>query len=407
MARRVTQAQAYTLEIEQQALTFFKQCLSAMPDPRRNQGKRFSLQAVVVIALMAMICGADDAQAMESFGDANAEWLKEFLDLPHGAPSQDVYLAVFAALDPKHFNEVLRSWAELLAIRLPKSEEQDRHIAIDGKTSRRSFSPANDLLGIHTVSAWMSDAGLVMGQIKTAEKSNEITAIPELIKLLDITGATITIDAMGCQTKIASTIIEGGGDYLLAVKTSQPTLHADIKATFENSADGKTVPAGGSLSEEIESWEEINKGHGRIERRTIELARDLSRLKTANKWSNLNFIAQITREREILLTGKTSSQTAYYIGSNPEYRAKQAAKTVRGHWSIENNLHWVLDIAFREDEARHRAGNTASNMSTMRHFAMNVIKQDENRKIGVANSRKRAGWDRRYLVELLVKSRSN
>jgi len=217
---RITQAQAIEQENEQQALLFFEQTLSALPDPRRRQGVRYPLRSVVVIALMAMICGSDDAEAMELWGIANGPWLAGFLDLPHGTPSQDVFLSVFAALDPGAFGAVLRSWAGVLAARL---RVEGKHIAVDGKTSRGSLDTAGEQPALHTVSAWLSEVGLVLGERKTSDKSNEITAIPELLRLLDLRGATVTIDAMGCQTEIAKTIEEGGGHYLLAVKrTTSP-----------------------------------------------------------------------------------------------------------------------------------------------------------------------------------------
>lgn len=220
---RMTKAQQLTQEMEEEALQFFRAMLGKLPEPRRAQGIRYPLPTVVVTALMAMVCGADDAEAMQQWSEANEEWLSEFLDMPHGSPTQDVYLAVFGALNPEAFQAVFRAWAEVLALRLRASGE-GKHLAVDGKTSRRSFDTASGAKAIHTVSAWLSEAGLVVGQVKTEAKSNEITAIPELLRLLDIRGATVTIDAMGCQTAIAETIIDGGGHYLLAVKENQPTL---------------------------------------------------------------------------------------------------------------------------------------------------------------------------------------
>ena len=243
---RITRAQKIEQDNEQTALSFFEATLAALPEPRRRQGTRYPLRTVVVTALMAMVCGCDDAEAMGLWGRVNAEWLKQFLELPHGPPTQDVFLAVFGALDPEAFSAVFRSWAELLVLRLG---ERGKHIAVDGKSSRRSFDTAKDQPAIHTVSAWLSDAGLVLGQRKTREKSNEITAIPELLQTLNLRGTTVTIDAMGCQTKIAKTIIDGGGDYLLAVKDNQPTLHQDIVRTFTEAADERQrEPAPGAVA---------------------------------------------------------------------------------------------------------------------------------------------------------------
>lgn len=396
---RMTQAQKIERENQAQALSFFREALAALPDARRSQGLRYPLQTVVVTALMAMVCGCDDAEAMQSWGEANADWLCSMLDMPHGPPTQDVYLAVFAALDPEAFSAVFRHWAELLSLRLKAG---GKHIAVDGKTSRRSFDTASGKRAVHTVSAWMSEAGLVLGQQKTETKSNEITAIPELLSVLDLRGATVTIDAMGCQREIAETILAGGGDYLLAVKDNPPTLHQDLQTTFDEAADARQRTVDEQPRPTVEVTKDVDKGHGRVETRTVTLCRDLSWVTTAQRWSGLSFVAQVVRQRTVLSTDKTSTETAYYIGSDAEATAADTAQAIRRHWSIENGLHWVLDLAFREDEARHRARHAAENMTTLRHFALNIIKSDPDRKLGVANTRKRAGWDRSYLIKLLT-----
>jgi predicted transposase YbfD/YdcC len=397
---RTTQAQRIEQLNEQQAVLFFEGTLSALPDPRRRQGIRYPLRSIMVIALMAMVCGCDDAESMEWWGEDHLEWLKGFLELPHGAPTQDVYLAVFGALGPDAFSAVFRSWAGLLTLRM---QTEGKHIAMDGKTSRRSFDRAQGRPAIHTVSAWMSESGLVLGQRKTGEKSNEITAIPELLKTLDLKGATITIDAMGCQTDIASTIVEGQGDYLLAVKENQPTLREDIITTFVEVDDPRRRTQDEVPRPIVEVTEEaVEKAHGRIESRTVTICRDLRWLTTLERWAGLAFVVRVVRGRTVLATGKSSTETAYYIGSHRTANADQVAQDIRRHWGIETKLHWVLDIAFREDEARHRAGNTAQNMTTLRHFALNIVKQDKQRKLGIASSRKRASWNRSYLIKLLT-----
>jgi predicted transposase YbfD/YdcC len=396
---RVTQAQKIEQENEQQALAFFAGTLGALPDPRRAQGVRYPLRTVVVTALMAMVCGSDDAEAMEWWGKTQAEWLAGFLDLPHGAPTQDVYLAVFGALDPEAFSAVFRAWAALLQLRLPGA---GRHIAVDGKTSRGSFDGAHGQPPIHTVSAWLSEAGLVLGQRKTGDKSNEIVAIPELLRVLDLRGATVTIDALGCQTEIAATIVAGGGHYLLHAKDNQPTLRQDIATTFAEAADTRRRTVDEAPRPGVEHFEAVDKGHGRLEKRTLTLCRDLTWLTTATRWPELRFVAQLVRERTVLARQELSMETSYYLGSDAGTTAATTAASIRRHWLIENQLHWVLDMAFREDDARHRARNTAQNLTTLRHFALNIIKQDSERTLGVANSRTRAGWDRDYLLKLLT-----
>jgi predicted transposase YbfD/YdcC len=398
MARK-SQAQQIETANEEQALAFFEQALGALPDPRRRQGLRYPLRTVVVTALMAMVCGCDDAESMELWGQTNAGWLAGFLELPHGTPTQDVFLAVFGALDPKAFSAVFRSWAALLTLRL---HPEARHIAVDGKTSRRSFSAERP--AIHTVSAYLTGAGVVLGQEKTGEKSNEIVAIPELLRVLDLRGATVTIDAMGCQTEVAKTIRAGEGHYVLSVKDNQPTLHADIIKTFAEADDGRQRSCDEMGRPVVDVFEESDKGHGRIERRQVRMCRDLAWLTTSERWEDVAFVAEVTRERTVLGTQKTSVETSHYVGSDARADAMQVAQLIRRHWGIESELHWVLDVAFREDEARHRSRNTAQNLTTLRHFALNVVKQDGARKVGVATSRKRAGWDRRYLIQLLTAS---
>lgn len=395
---RSSEAQRIEQANEDAALVFFREALRLLPDPRRAQGIRYPLTSVVVVALMAMVCGADNAEDMESWGESNAEWLDGILELPHGTPTQDVFLAVFGALDPEAFRAVFLSWMELLRLRLRNA---GKHIAIDGKTSRRSGNSIQGHLPIHTVSAWLSEEGLVLGQVKTDNKSNEITAIPELLRVLDLRGVTVTIDAMGCQTEIASTLVEGHGNYLLAVKENQPTLYREIVETFAETADPRQRSIDERARPTVEVFDETDKGHGRIEQRTVELCRDLGWVLTAQRWAGLAFVVKVTRERTVLSTNKTSTETAYYIGSDPSLDATGAAHRIRRHWSVENELHWVLDMAFREDEAPHRARYTAQNLSTLRHFALNLIKRFPDRK-GVAGARKRAGWDHGYLLRILT-----
>lgn len=396
---RVTQAQTIQNENEGNAFEFFRSVLSAIPDPRRRQGKRYPFETVVVIALMATICFAEDAQAMESWGEIHRDWLETFLEMPHGPPTQDVFLSVLGNLDPKRFEELLVAWAKLLSSRL-----QGQQIALDGKTSRRSFDPTNGKSAIHTLNAWAVESGLVIGQRTVDSKTNEITAIPEFLKILDIRGATVTADALNCQTAIATAIKEGGGEYLLSVKENQPTLHHDVETTFKFVEQSREKPILDLPAPIVEEANTLEKGHGRLEERCIKLCRDLSWLSNPDKWSDLNYFASVTRRRENLSTGKVSTETAYYIGSDSSADASQILSRIRRHWAVENECHWVLDQAFREDEARHRAKNVGQNMAAIRKFALNIIKQDKNRKLGVANTRKIAGWDDNYLLKLLTQS---
>lgn len=396
---RLSAARQIELANEEAALVFFREALGALADPRRAQGLRYPLLSVVMIALMGMVCGADNAEELEEWGGANEQWLAGFLPLPHGTPTQDVFLAVFAALDPAAFRSVFLSWMELLRLGLRNT---GKHIAVDGKTSRGSVDTAHDRLAIHTVSAWLSDEGLVLGQLKTADKSNEITAIPELLRNLDLRGATVTIDALGCQTDIAKTIVDGSGHYLLAVKENQPALYQDLVTTFAEAADERRRSVDEQPRPVCERHADTDKGHGRLEQRTVELCHDLAWMTTANRWPGLATLIKVTRDRTVQTTGKTSSETAYYISSNAQLHAAAAGFRIRRHWSVENELHWVLDMAFREDDARHRARHLAENLTTLRHFALNLIKRYPDRRLGIAGSRKRAGWDHDFLLAILT-----
>lgn len=399
MKRRPSEAARLQADTEVAALASFRAMLTQLTDPRRGQGQRYPLDTVVIVALMAVVCGRDDAEGMEEWGHTNAEWLATFLSMPHGPPTQDVFLRVFAALDPKAFHWVLRAWANLLRVRLLA---QGKHVAVDGKTNRRGGDADGTCLAPHVVSAYLTDAGLVVGQVKTDAKSNEITAIPELLQLLDIRGATVTIDAMGCQTEIAKTIIDGGGDYVLAVKDNQPALHKDIIATFAAAKDPNSHIHGVAAQPAVSAFETLEKNHGRLERRVVTLCTDLRRLSTRDRWAGLHYAVEVSRERTDLATQKTSTEIAHYIGSHAAITPQRAGTLIRNHWAIENGLHWVLDMAFREDEARHRAGNAGENFSQLRRAALNIVKTDPSRTLGVPNTRKRAGGDRKYLIHLMT-----
>jgi predicted transposase YbfD/YdcC len=280
--------------------------------------------------------------------------------------------------------------------------EATRHIAIDGKTSRRSGSPTNGQAPIHTVSAYLREAGVVLAQTQVREKSNEITAIPEVLALLDLRNATVTSDAMGCQTEIVETIVKAGGDYLICAKGNQPTLEEEIKETFREASDPRRRAVDEVPRPEVAVHEEIEKAHGRIEQRTVRVTSCLDWIQSADRWAGLGYVVEVRRERTVIATGKTSIETSHFIGSGTPPSAQRAASLIRRHWSIENGLHWVLDVAFREDDARHRAKNAAANMTTLRHFALALVRNDPNRKLGVANTRKKAAFARNYLISLFA-----
>lgn len=357
---------------------------SSIPDPRLNRKKLHQLSDIFFITLCAVICGADDWVAIETFGKAKERWLTELLGLKHGIPSHDTFGNVFAVIDTRQFSTCFSRWAADLA-----DLSQGEVVAIDGKCLRRSLDSASNKAAIYMVSAWASQNQLVLGQQKVDDKSNEITAIPKLLTQLDIAGAVVTIDAIGCQTEIAQQIVDQKADYLLSLKGNQGTLHEDVKLFFESSA---TCPAVGHESHD--------SGHGRFETRTIRATSDIGWLRKLHPhWPELTSIIAVTALREC--KGKTTEETRYFISSMDATDPKRLGQIVRAHWGIENNLHWVLDHAFQEDDQRMRTGYSDANMAIIRHIVLNLLKTEKTAKIGIKNKRLKAGWDENYLLKMI------
>lgn len=357
-----------------------------IPDPRIEKKCRHKLVDIVAISICAILCGADDWNAIEGFGKAKEEWFKNFLELPNGIPSHDTFRRLFSILSPEAFEQFFSDWVREVA-GLVKGV-----VAIDGKTLRRSHDRRLGKSAIHMVSAWSVENCLVLGQVKTEEKSNEITAIPKLLKVLALEGCIVTIDAMGCQKAIAKQIIEQDGDYLLALKGNQGNLSEAVEAIFDK-ADKVGYKGYG-----VDYYETAERSRNRTEIRrhwTMECDDYLEHTKT---WKGLNMIGMVESERTI--DGQTSIEYRYYIGSI-ENNAAVFGQSVRHHWGIENSLHWRLDLGFREDESRIRKGYSAENFAVMRHVAINLLKQDRTTKLGVKNKRLKAGWDDDYLEKLL------
>lgn len=369
--------------------------LRLVSEPRDERGRRHPLADVLFIALVAMVAGADDAEAMEAFGVANETWLSQFMALSHGIPSQDTFLRVFALLDPGVLQTLFREWvAEIRTV------QGGGHVAIDGKTLRRSFDRTSGGKAIHMVSAWLADEGLVLGQIKVAEKANEIVAIPELLRLLDVRGVTVTIDAMGCQRAIAAQIVEQGAHYVLSVKDNHPTLHKQIEEAFDDAVEGHRIAE--HLPSNLQTHQEVDAGHGRVETRTCWLLRNVRGLDKCYEWAGLDGIAMVERERSDKRTGATSTEKAYFIVANPKATAASVARVVREHWGIENGLHWVLDMAFDEDQCRVRVGHAAENLAVLRHLVMNLMRTAPGKKRSMAKRRQLCGWDRSFLLSVLA-----
>ena len=362
--------------------------LKTIPDPRIDRQKRHKLEDILSIAVCAIICGADDWVSIEEFGNAKLKWFKTFLDLPNGIPSHDTFGRVFSLIVPSHFQQCFINWVESVTDIL-----EGQVVAIDGKTLRRSHDKKSEKSAIHMVSAWAAENRIVLGQVKTEEKSNEITAIPELLEVLDVSGCIVTIDAMGCQKKIAEKIIEKEADYILALKGNQGNLAKNVENFFTKADENEYK----GISVDYYETKDVN--HGRIEYRRYWTTDSVNEIEGTESWQGLNIVGMMESERHV--NSDVSIEHLYYI-SSIENNAKKFGDGVRAHWGIENSVHWVLDIAFREDESRVRTGNAPENLATARHMALNLLKNEKTAKIGVKNKRLKAGWDNSYLVKLLI-----
>lgn len=374
-------------------------CFGALPDPRHERGVRHVLHDILVLVLLAELCGAEDAEDIEEWGELNEEWLREFLELPHGIPSPDTYLRVMQALEPKAFRQAFAEWVGRLR-GASGTATVGGHVAVDGKTLRGSFDTASGTNAIHMVSAWLAECGLVLGQTKTDTKSNEIAAIPELLAMLDLREVTVTVDAMGCQRGIAEQIADAGGYYVLAVKDNQPTLHRNVQEFFADARkDRRSLEDGPAPALDYAS--ETDGGHGRVETRECWTSPDLSFVEDAAKWKDLRAVGMVAATRTEVLSGKTSCEPRYYITNLPEVPAERLNALVRGHWGIENSLHWVLDVTFSEDASRVRTRNAAENFATVRHMAMNLLREAPGQKKSIKTRRKLCGWNRGFLLAVL------
>jgi len=380
----------------------FLRFFSQLPDPR-GVNKIHKLLDMIVIAVMAVICGADGWAEVALFGQCKQKWLATFLELPDGIPSHDTFGRVFSLLDPDAFERCFLAWMSSLV-----ELSGGRLVAIDGKSIRRSFEHAWDKSGMaHLVSAFVSQEGnrLVFGQIAVTDKSNEITAIPKLLELLDLKGAVVTIDAIGTQREIAGKIIAGGGDYVLPVKENQPALHGKVTALMNEAALGEVKDLNVGYFEQ--GGEE---GHGRIETRRTWIVNDTKSLGKAllDLWPGLagGSMALVERQRRDLgdPAGKTTVERCCYIsslGGGDNAAARRMAQYTRGHWAVENNLHWQLDVSFGEDDRRIRKGHGAQNYSRLCRIALNLLKRDKTVKVGIKGKRLNAGWDHDYLLRLI------
>ena len=356
---------------------------AGLPDPRVDRTRKHALGDILVIALSAVVCGADSWEEVEAFGEAKAGWLRKFLALPNGIPSHDTFYRVFARLDPQAFGKCVADWmvgaCEATGL---------RHVAVDGKACRSA--PRGTFSGcLHLVSAWAAENRLILGQAAVADGSHEIAAIPELLKVLELKGALVTIDAAGCQKEIAKQIREQGGDYLLAVKGNQPKLHDAVSAAFDRACESDFAGV------KHDGAEAIDDAHGRHEERYVTVIYNPEGLPP--EWPDVAAVILVGREREV--KGKRTDTAHYYITSL-QGTAAELGTLIRRHWSVENELHWCLDVSFREDGNKTAAGHAGANLGLVRRVAASLLKQDTG-KGSIKSKRLRAGWDEDYLLQVL------
>lgn len=361
--------------------------LSQVPDPRLDRTKLHQLVDILVIAVCATICAAETWEEIAEFGQAKESWFRKFLSPPNGIPSHDTFRRVFLRLNPRKLQEAFLGWVRSVA-----AVTEGEVVAIDGKQVRGART-ADGKEGLRMVSAWACEQRLVLGQLKTEEKSNEITAIPVLLELLELKGCIVTVDAMGCQREVAAQIIAQEADYVLSLKGNQGLLHEEVAEYFAwaERTNFKDL--------EYDYCATLEKDHGRIEGRRCWVTQDIDWFTEKAEWAGLGSFIMVEAEREVV--GKAASVERRYFISSLGADAQQALRAVRCHWQVENSLHWVLDVAFREDACRTRTAHAPENLATLRHIAVNLLKQERSCKLGIKSKRLKAGWDESYMLKVL------
>ena len=374
--------------------------LALVADPRGRQGVLHRFTDILAILVLGTICGCDDAEDLEEWAHKEAGWLGTFLSLPNGIPSQDTYLRALALMVPEQFRTVFRGWAERIAPMLGLNGQ----VAIDGKTVRGARKVHESKSPVHMVNALACEAGFVIGQIRTEEKSNEITAMPQLLAALSIRGALVSADAMGCQVDIAQTILDQGGDYLLGLKNNQPTLHTEVAALFDEVDDPRARPVDEAPRPDTTQDEQVDAGHGRIETRRATVCHDPADwVPSAARFPQLNRLIRIHATVVEKATGTRTHDTRYYISSR-RLTAAEANRAVRTHWAVENRLHWCLDVTFSEDACRVRTHHAAENLAVVRQFALNIVRAFQGDRRSLRRRRKRCDYNFDYRSRVLAAS---
>lgn len=377
------------MQAETSILTYFED----LEDPRIEKNRKHPLINLIGIAILGVICGADNWVDIERYGQAKAEWLGQFLDLKHGIPSHDTFGRVFRWLDAEQFQQRFIAWTQHLC-----AMTRGQLVAVDGKKLLGSHDRLHQREGLWLVSAWASENRLVLGQNKVEAQSNEIPAIPPLLALLDVSGCVVTIDAIGTQTAIAQQMVDAQAEYILPVKENQGTLYEDMQLLFEGFEEVSYVAV------PHDTYKQVSEGHDRREIRqcwVVSEAEYRTYLRRGAEWANLNSLVKLLTIRT---TPTKTEVTMRYFISSWSASALEFLHAIRDHWQIENGLHWVLDIAFREDAARIRKDHAPQNMATLRRLALNLLKQETSVKVGIAAKRKMAGWDNTYLLKVLCPS---
>lgn len=366
---------------------------SEVQDPRVEDNQKYKFRDLIVAIVCGMICGANNVESIVNYIESKIDWFRDKLGLQK-SPSYKTIWWLLVLIDAEKLNQAFTSFIEDIRHALGGTQPEDLElVAIDGKTSRGTAREG--IKALHTVSAWSSSLQLVLGQVKTDEKSNEITAIPKLLEMIDLKGKVITIDAMGCQVSVAEKIVQEGGDYILALKGNQETIHEETKAIFEDiDCPGKNRDIAKIKAEEAAS---IEKGHGRLEERKVRVCRHVGWIKQTGKWASVKSLIEVFSQRT--LNGKVSTEKRYYL-SSLEAKAEEFLKWIRDHWGIES-FHWKLDVAFKNDNFQGYTGNLAENFSLLQRLTLVLLKQETSLKKSLPKKRERAGWNNAYLMKIL------